>query len=241
MRLDAIQRIFDHKRIGAVAPDHQLVGLERRTARSGRDTVDHTPGGHDDLANVVAGVLVGLDLDRRPALVRQSDMLIYSAALPLPAICKYIVAVLAADKSGMCAVVYAAGMFTGPPLLLLDFEAGPLHGGLFSNLGSCVRALAVQCRARGSVVFVPAVLSKHAVAAGLLAEAIPEDIQPEELLLSAANHAAAGNVKICASAMDKAQTTPFRSALDFRAAENADDPLRCATLLTIALALDQPA
>ena len=51
----------------------QLVGLERRTARSGRDTVDHTPGGHDDLANVVAGVLVGLDLDRRPALVRQSD------------------------------------------------------------------------------------------------------------------------------------------------------------------------
>jgi hypothetical protein len=53
----------------------QLVALERRTARSGRDTVDHTPGGHDDLANVVAGVLVGLDLDRRPALVRQSDML----------------------------------------------------------------------------------------------------------------------------------------------------------------------
>jgi len=41
--------------------------------------------------------------------------------------------------------------------------------------------------------------------------------------------------------MDKAQTTPFRSALDFRAAENADDPLRCATLLSIALALDQPA
>ena len=228
--------LLDNPRLAA-----QLVGLERRTARSGRDTVDHTPGGHDDLANVVAGVLVGLDLDRRPALVRQSDMLIHSAALPLPAICKYIVAVLAADKSGMCAVVYAAGMFTGPPLLLLDFEAGPLHGGLFSNLGSCVRALAVQCRARGSVVFVPAVLSKHAVAAKLLAEAIPEDIQPEELLLSAANHAAAGNVKICASAMDKAQTTPFRSALDFRAAENADDPLRCATLLTIALALDQPA
>jgi hypothetical protein len=129
---------------------------------------------------------VQLDLDRRPALVRQSDMLVHSAALPLPAICKYIVGVLAADKTGMCAVVYVAGMFTGPPLLLLDFEAGPLHGGLFSSIGSCVRALAVQCRARGSVVFVPAVLSKHAAAAGLLAEATPEDIQPEELLLSAA-------------------------------------------------------
>jgi hypothetical protein len=33
-------------------------GLERRTARGGRDTIDHAPGGHDDLANVVAGVAV---------------------------------------------------------------------------------------------------------------------------------------------------------------------------------------
>jgi hypothetical protein len=34
----------------------QIVGLERRTARGGRDTVGHPPNGHDDLANVVAGV-----------------------------------------------------------------------------------------------------------------------------------------------------------------------------------------
>ena len=33
----------------------QLVGLERRTARSGKDSIDHSPGGHDDLANAVAG------------------------------------------------------------------------------------------------------------------------------------------------------------------------------------------
>jgi hypothetical protein len=38
----------------------QLVGLERRTARSGKDSIDHQPGAHDDVANVVAGVLVGL-------------------------------------------------------------------------------------------------------------------------------------------------------------------------------------
>jgi hypothetical protein len=36
----------------------QLVGLERKTARGGRDSIDHAPGGHDDLANAVAGVLV---------------------------------------------------------------------------------------------------------------------------------------------------------------------------------------
>ena len=33
----------------------QFVGLERRTSRGGRDTVDHAPGGHDDVANAVAG------------------------------------------------------------------------------------------------------------------------------------------------------------------------------------------
>lgn len=36
----------------------QLVGLERRVARGGKDSVDHPPGGHDDLANAAAGALV---------------------------------------------------------------------------------------------------------------------------------------------------------------------------------------
>jgi hypothetical protein len=34
----------------------QLVNLERRTARSSKDSIDHPPGQHDDLANVVAGI-----------------------------------------------------------------------------------------------------------------------------------------------------------------------------------------
>ena len=36
----------------------QLCGLERRTARGGRDSVDHAPGAHDDVANATAGALV---------------------------------------------------------------------------------------------------------------------------------------------------------------------------------------
>ena len=34
----------------------QIVGLERRVSRSGKDSIDHAPHGHDDLANAVAGV-----------------------------------------------------------------------------------------------------------------------------------------------------------------------------------------
>jgi hypothetical protein len=37
---------------------HQLVSLERRTSRSGNDSIDHAPKAHDDLANAAAGALV---------------------------------------------------------------------------------------------------------------------------------------------------------------------------------------
>jgi hypothetical protein len=36
---------------------NQLASLERRTARGGRDSIDHAPGAHDDLANAVAGAV----------------------------------------------------------------------------------------------------------------------------------------------------------------------------------------
>ncbi len=33
---------------------NQIVGLERRVARGGRETIDHAPDAHDDVANAVA-------------------------------------------------------------------------------------------------------------------------------------------------------------------------------------------
>jgi hypothetical protein len=45
--------LLDHARLVA-----QLCGLERRTARGGRDSIDHAPG--DDVANACAGALVAV-------------------------------------------------------------------------------------------------------------------------------------------------------------------------------------
>lgn len=45
--------LLDHPRLRA-----QLASLERRTARGGRDSIDHPPGAHDDVANAAAGALV---------------------------------------------------------------------------------------------------------------------------------------------------------------------------------------
>jgi hypothetical protein len=46
-------RLLDHDRML-----HQFVGLERRTSRGGRDSIDHVRGGHDDVANAVAGTII---------------------------------------------------------------------------------------------------------------------------------------------------------------------------------------
>jgi hypothetical protein len=45
--------LLDHPRLIA-----QLCALERRTTRGGRDSIDHTPGAHDDIVNAAAGAIV---------------------------------------------------------------------------------------------------------------------------------------------------------------------------------------
>jgi hypothetical protein len=44
--------LLDNKRLVS-----ELQGLERRTSRGGRDSIDHRPGAHDDVANAACGAL----------------------------------------------------------------------------------------------------------------------------------------------------------------------------------------
>ena len=122
----------------------QLVGLERRVARGGRDSIGHQPGSHDDVANAACGALVQVLSDRRPALVRKSDLLNEDGALPLPRKVRYVFAVVAVDeKTGSIAVIYAAKNMPGllPELLLLDFDVSPLRGDIFPiDIGTDARA-----------------------------------------------------------------------------------------------------
>jgi Terminase large subunit, T4likevirus-type, N-terminal len=69
--------LLDHPRMVA-----QFVGLERRTARSGKDSIDHAPGSHDDIANAVAGVVEILSL-RRSYTLNVSSELIAAMSRPL--------------------------------------------------------------------------------------------------------------------------------------------------------------
>jgi hypothetical protein len=52
---------------------NQLIGLERRTARGGRDSIDHSPGGHDDLSNACAGLASLCVNDNQPNYSAYTD------------------------------------------------------------------------------------------------------------------------------------------------------------------------
>jgi hypothetical protein len=53
----------------------QLIGLERKTARSGKDTIDHAPLGHDDCSNAVCLVITLRALKSSGAVIISDDAL----------------------------------------------------------------------------------------------------------------------------------------------------------------------
>jgi hypothetical protein len=59
---------------------NQLTNLERRTARSGKDSIDHPPGAHDDIANSVAGALLAATNVRGRIII--TDEMLRMAATP---------------------------------------------------------------------------------------------------------------------------------------------------------------
>lgn len=71
--------LIDHPR--AIA---QFAALERRSFPSGKDRVDHGPGGHDDLSNAIAGAAVLASADREQKLPIVGPIIIGQSQPPAP-------------------------------------------------------------------------------------------------------------------------------------------------------------
>jgi hypothetical protein len=232
-------RLLDHPRLIS-----QLCSLERRTMRGGRDSIDHRPGGYDDIANAVAGALVTVAADARASLIARPDLYVDGDPVPLPAICDAMFAVTAVHpRTGMSATVFLAkSSVTGHPLVLIDFEVSPLSGEMLRATFTRLGELAAQCRVRHGVrgVFLPEVFTKFTNVSGLRVRAIPREWEgdPARLAMPAAAHIVAGHVKIAVPAGERARTSPLAAAFDFRGGDTTDDPLRQALLIAIALAFE---
>jgi hypothetical protein len=219
----------------------QLAGLERRVARSGKDSIDHGPGGHDDLANAVAGVLVGLDLDRRPPLVRLEDVVDrdgQAPLLPVPAYCTVLFAVIAVAESSV-AVVYACSRPEFPALHILDVDASPFYGGFFADVADRLRRVLPGTKALAAGVFAPASLARHLARFELIVAETPEWFDPEQSLIFAAHVASLRRVRFAAAVIEKMKVREIGAALAFRAGDPVETSLRTALIAAICLKFDE--
>jgi hypothetical protein len=210
----------------------QLCGLERRTSRSGKDSIDHIPGGHDDLANAVAGMLVGLDLDRRPPMVRLEDVIPDPVSLGHPAAepdwFSHIYMVVVTVGTDTAAIWCGLNQEKPNKLWIIDVLVTYLWPGLWEELG---RHLVEYLRSKRAppldwATLAPAPLAAQLSALGRAVEALPEDFDPEAFLPFATECIGKGKVKFCAPVVAKMQTMTIGAALSLKAGDPVETALR---------------
>jgi hypothetical protein len=219
---------------------NQLRSLERRTARGGRDLIDHPqhPGAHDDLANAVCGAFVMLERDRRPQLISVTDVVgVDGLPPPLPR-SQYVFATVWAAGPDV-AVVYCASSSWSKDLFVADFDALLYHGGFFADLATRLKELAKACRAQGYFVLAPGALIRHIEPHGIIAREIPPWFDPAETLLFAAACIKSGQVKFCQPTIEKMAIHPLGAALNFKADDPVEAALQGALLAAISLKFDR--
>ena len=218
---------------------NQLCSLERRTARGGRDRIDHPqhPGAHDDLANSVCGAFVMLERDRRPQLISVVDVVgVDGLPPPLPK-SLYVFAAVWAEGADIAAV-YGASSSSSKDLFIADFEADLYHGSFFADLAARLKELKKACQAQECCVMAPGALIRHIAPHGVMTREIPDWFDPAETLFFAATCIKSGRVKFCAPTIDKMAIHPLGAALNFKADDPVEAALQGAFLAAISLQFD---
>jgi hypothetical protein len=222
--------LLDYPRLVA-----QLCELERRTARGGRDSIDHSPGSRDDVANAVAGVLV-LVSGEGSALWRRSELLVDAS---MPSRVDMVFGVLVCDKSGRAGVAFFSTSSLSRPgsaICLLDCEQALLSPSLLHGVVTRLGELTEMCLARcGAVLFTTSELSEALERLGYQSEIIDRVLDDTMLAMSSAVHVSAQRVRVCADVLAKSYPLTF---LQGAVLQNDDDPLRVAFLAGVAVALD---
>jgi hypothetical protein len=189
---------------------NQLCSLERRTARGGRDLIDHPqyPGAHDDLANAVCGAFVMLERDRRPQLISVVDVVgVDGLPPPLPR-SEYVFAAVWAEGADVAAV-YGASSSWSKDLFVADFDAVLYHGSFFADLATRLRELAKACRAQGCRVMAPGALIRHIEPHGLKVVEIPPWFDPAETCFSPPRASRAAGSSFASRRLTRWRSSPW--------------------------------
>jgi hypothetical protein len=218
--------LLDNQRLVA-----QLCSLERRTARGGKDSIDHPPGGQDDIANAIAGsillaVQTGTNAWQRAAMTPPTPA-------PSNRRADLVYAVLIHGRHGIGICIFAYGRnwrAFNEPLALLEADELQLSPTMFDEIGRRVADHRRFMRADHAIIFASSALAAEARRCGCgIANIDPLLAENAELLeLSAAVYLTAGRIKA---------TTPQLAAK--LAAAPTDDPIKRAMVLGVVLTFDQ--
>ena len=128
----------------------QFCGLERRTNRSGSDSIAEPKGSHDDCCNVVAGVLVGLDLHRQPILIRRDDLLTgeLPGTIEHPHCFNCIVWITPDGRAAVALFSYEITPEGGGQMALEWFDTCPWYSGLLLDAARRMDVLCDAAKAR---------------------------------------------------------------------------------------------
>jgi hypothetical protein len=213
----------------------QLVGLERRVSRVGKDSIDHGPGAHDDLINSAAACLVLVHGSGLAGLWRRESI----AVVPMPIRATVIFAVIISNKVGNAgAVFFAVDSLSrlGRPLVLLDCECGVLSPSLLHGVFMRLGELAESCSAHRSLVYCSSELSEALQRLDYRSEPVDRVIDDPMLGVSVASYVNAGRIRVCEQALAKNFHLGFMSAT---AMVGDADPLQLSFLVGVSCALDQ--
>jgi hypothetical protein len=217
---------------------HELSSLERRTSRAGKDSIDHAPNAHDDLANAVAGCLVQIDLDRRPPMVNLEDVIPPSnegASGAEPDWFSHIYMVIVAVGADIAVVWCGLNQDNPDKLWVIDVLVTYLKPRLWDDLGGQIREYLSSKHgpALHWAALAPAPLAAQLSALGRDVEALPEGFDPELQLPFATGCVGKGLVKFCAPVIAKMKTQTIGAALALRAGDPVETALRAALISAI--------
>lgn len=196
----------------------QLASLERRTARGGRDSIDHPPGAHDDVANAAAIALCLASTTAAPAIFRHADMLAAdNAPIAWPVRCTSVFATVSVDLDGLFTGYWAnAGHYSyqTPRLLLIDYARPRITPTLWADVATRLQELRDQTAVgQISLAFISPELHSAALSAGVdynvRAPAAILDLQTRaETIILCAAQIGQGHVKLTSLAAERAAHMP---------------------------------
>jgi hypothetical protein len=210
----------------------QFCALERRTARGGRDSVDHPISGADDRSNCVAGAIVATAMGSDQLAGLQDYLESNGQAVELMRPIALVYATAYVEKAGPNVGKTGVAFFADKRmfdlgLVLCDFQVGVVSDALLRGVIERLAELSDATMTAGFAFFSDATTIRRFEAIAHRfgdPRATWQDVPDVDELApaAAAGHVASGRVRITSEALQKAQSSPLGAALSFEFGQRSE-------------------